>query len=67
MHINVAPFYVMLILVALGQTWSWPQAIGPGSWLWASCWHKDSAGQPISADAITGKNAPPDHSPNHPS
>ena len=27
-HINVAPFYVMLILVALGQDWSWPQAIG---------------------------------------
>jgi drug/metabolite transporter (DMT)-like permease len=30
MHINVAPFYVMLILVALGQAWSWPQAIGAG-------------------------------------
>lgn len=30
MHINVSPFYVMLILVALGQAWSWPQAIGAG-------------------------------------
>lgn len=27
-HTNVAPFYVMLILVALGGLWSWPQAIG---------------------------------------
>lgn len=27
-HINVAPFYVMLILLALGGNWSWPQAIG---------------------------------------
>lgn len=27
-HINVAPFYVMLILVTLGEAWSWPQAIG---------------------------------------
>jgi drug/metabolite transporter (DMT)-like permease len=27
-HINIAPFYVMLILVALGGGWSWPQAIG---------------------------------------
>jgi drug/metabolite transporter (DMT)-like permease len=27
-HINIAPFYVMLILVALGGYWSWPQAIG---------------------------------------
>ena len=27
-HINVAPFYVMLILVGLGGVWSWPQAIG---------------------------------------
>ena len=28
LHINVAPFYVMLILVALGGSWSWPQAAG---------------------------------------
>jgi len=27
-HLNVAPFYVMLILLALGAAWSWPQAIG---------------------------------------
>jgi drug/metabolite transporter (DMT)-like permease len=27
-HINVAPFYVMLILLAFGGSWSWPQAIG---------------------------------------
>ena len=27
-HINIAPFYVMVILVALGGPWSWPQAIG---------------------------------------
>lgn len=27
-HINIAPFYVMLILLALGGAWSWHQAIG---------------------------------------
>ncbi len=27
-HINIAPFYVMMILLALGGAWSWPQAIG---------------------------------------
>lgn len=27
-HINLAPFYVMLILLALGGGWHWPQAIG---------------------------------------
>jgi drug/metabolite transporter (DMT)-like permease len=27
-HINIAPFYVMLILLAMGGSWSWPQAIG---------------------------------------
>ena len=27
-HINIAPFYVMLIMVALGAAWSWPHAIG---------------------------------------
>jgi drug/metabolite transporter (DMT)-like permease len=27
-HVNVAPFYTMLILLALGGVWSWPQAIG---------------------------------------
>ena len=30
LHINVAPFYVMLILIGLGGVWSWPQAIGAG-------------------------------------
>jgi drug/metabolite transporter (DMT)-like permease len=27
-HINIAPFYVMLILLALGGSWSWPQVLG---------------------------------------
>ena len=27
LHINAAPFYVMLILFALGGVWSWPQAL----------------------------------------
>jgi drug/metabolite transporter (DMT)-like permease len=27
-HINIAPLYVMLILLALGGVWSWPQVIG---------------------------------------
>lgn len=26
LHINAAPFYVMIILFALGAAWSWPQA-----------------------------------------
>lgn len=26
LHINAAPFYVMIILFALGSPWSWPQA-----------------------------------------
>lgn len=29
-HINVAPFYVMLIMFALGDGWSWPKALGAG-------------------------------------
>jgi drug/metabolite transporter (DMT)-like permease len=28
LHMNAVPFYVMLILFALGAPWSWPQAIG---------------------------------------
>ncbi|NEY88727.1 DMT family transporter [Tabrizicola oligotrophica] len=27
LHINAAPFYVMLILFALGAAWNWPQAL----------------------------------------
>jgi drug/metabolite transporter (DMT)-like permease len=27
-HLNIAPFYVMLILLALGGGWSWMQALG---------------------------------------
>lgn len=27
-HINIAPFYVMVLMLALGGGWSWPQAIG---------------------------------------
>lgn len=27
LHINAAPFYVMLILFALGGLWNWPQAV----------------------------------------
>lgn len=29
-HINIAPFYVMLILLAMGGEWNWTQAIGAG-------------------------------------
>lgn len=29
-HMNVAPFYVMVIMVILGSVWNWPQAIGAG-------------------------------------
>ena len=27
-HINVAPFYVMLLMLALGAGWNWTQALG---------------------------------------
>jgi len=27
-HLNTAPFYVMMIMLALGAAWSWPQALG---------------------------------------
>ena len=27
-HVNLAPFYVMVILVAMGGDWGWAQAIG---------------------------------------
>ena len=30
LHINAAPFYVMLILFALGEAWVWLQALGAG-------------------------------------
>ncbi len=29
-HINVAPFYVMLIMVVLGSEWNWTRALGAG-------------------------------------
>ncbi len=28
LHINIAPFYVMVIMTVLGATWSWQQAFG---------------------------------------
>ncbi|MCV6585439.1 MAG: DMT family transporter [Marinibacterium sp.] len=28
LHINIAPFYVMVILLVLGHGWHWPQTIG---------------------------------------
>lgn len=28
LHLNAAPFYVMILLFLLGGAWSWPQAIG---------------------------------------
>jgi drug/metabolite transporter (DMT)-like permease len=28
MHINAAPFYVMLFMMALGSAWNWWQALG---------------------------------------
>ncbi|MGI9370576.1 MAG: DMT family transporter [Ruegeria sp.] len=29
-HINIAPFYVMVILVVLGEEWNWTRALGAG-------------------------------------
>ncbi|WP_282170129.1 DMT family transporter [Ruegeria atlantica] len=29
-HINVAPFYVMLIMLVLGEEWNWTRALGAG-------------------------------------
>lgn len=28
LHVNIAPFYVMLMTLAIGAAWSWPQALG---------------------------------------
>lgn len=30
MHMNAVPFYVMLMVFALGGAWSWPQTLGAG-------------------------------------
>ena len=27
-HINVAPFYVMVIMLVLGEEWNWTRALG---------------------------------------
>ncbi|MCX8954236.1 EamA family transporter, partial [Ruegeria sp. NA] len=29
-HINIAPFYVMLIMLMLGEDWNWTRALGAG-------------------------------------
>ena len=29
-HLNITPFYLMIILVILGHNWEWPEAIGAG-------------------------------------
>ena len=29
-HLNITPFYLMIILFLLGHNWEWPQAIGAG-------------------------------------
>lgn len=29
-HINIAPFYVMLIMLVLGEDWNWTRALGAG-------------------------------------
>lgn len=29
-HINIAPFYVMVIMVVLGEEWNWTRALGAG-------------------------------------
>ncbi len=29
-HINIAPFYVMLIMLVLGEEWNWTRALGAG-------------------------------------
>jgi hypothetical protein len=28
LHMNAVPFYVMIIMFALGAAWNWPQAYG---------------------------------------
>ena len=27
-HMNLAPFYVMLVMLGMGGGWNWPQALG---------------------------------------
>ena len=63
-HVNVAPFYVMLILIGLGGVWSWPQAIGAAIVALGVV----VAQRQVNSDAgISGKKLTPERRPNQPS
>lgn len=59
-HINIAPFYVMVIMMALGEDWNWTRALGAALVALAVVLAQDRRPRPVqspsSSDAISGKN-----------
>ncbi len=70
-HINIAPFYVMVIMMALGEDWNWTRALGASLVALAVVLAQDRKPRPVqsssTSDAISGKNWPSDQTPNQPS
>lgn len=46
-HINVAPFYVMVIMLVLGETWDWTRALGAGIVAFALVLAQDRGGRQV--------------------
>ncbi len=59
-HINIAPFYVMVIMMALGEDWNWTRALGAALVALAVVLAQDRKPRPVqfssASDAISGKN-----------
>ncbi len=59
-HINIAPFYVMVIMMALGEEWNWTRALGAAIVALAVVLAQDRKPRPVqsssAAEAISGKN-----------
>lgn len=59
-HINIAPFYVMVFMLALGDDWNWTRAMGAALVALAVVLAQDRKPRPVQSssacDAISGKN-----------
>ena len=59
-HINIAPFYVMVIMLAMGDDWNWTRALGAAIVALAVVVAQDRNPRPVQSpsarDAISGKN-----------
>ncbi|SDX27804.1 EamA-like transporter family protein [Ruegeria halocynthiae] len=59
-HINIAPFYVMVIMMSLGEDWNWTRALGAGLVALAVVLAQDRKPRPVqsfsASDEISGKN-----------